>query len=47
MYEDERGDGFGFMVGYKYYFKLGFECWFLGIKNDIWWNEVDWMDNIG
>lgn len=47
VHEDERGDGFGFTLGYKYYFKPGFERWFLGIKNDIWWNEVDWMDNIG
>lgn len=47
VHEDERGDGFGFTAGYKYYFKPGFQKWFLGVKNDVWWNEVDWKDNIG
>jgi len=42
--DDETGDGYGFTFGYKYYFKPGFERWFLGIKNDIWWNAVSWKD---
>ncbi|MEZ5038940.1 MAG: DUF3575 domain-containing protein [Saprospiraceae bacterium] len=47
VHEDERGGGLGFTLGYKYYFKEGFERWFLGVKNDIWWNEVDWKDQLG
>lgn len=47
VHEDETGGGYGFTLGYKYYFKPGFERWFLGIKNDLWWNEVDWKDGIG
>lgn len=47
VHEDERGDGLGFTLGYKYYFQPGFQRWFLGVKNDLWWNEVDWKDKIG
>ncbi len=44
VHEDERGGGFGGTLGYRRYFKEGFQGWNLAIKNDIWWNEVDWYD---
>ncbi len=44
--DDETGDGYGFTFGYKYYFKPGFERWFLGIKNDLWWNAVEWKNTV-
>ena len=45
--DDERGDGYGFTLGYKRYFKAGHEGFFIGARNDIWWNELDWKNNIG
>lgn len=41
---DERGDGYGFSLGYKYYFRDGFEGWFLGLRDDTWFNTLDWED---
>lgn len=41
---DERGGGFGFTLGYRRYFKAGFEGLFLGSRVDFWFNSVDWMD---
>ena len=44
-HDDERGDGFGFSVGYKYFISdAGKTKWRLGIKNDIWWNSIDWTE---
>lgn len=43
-HEDERGDGFGFSVGYKQYLKDAGQGWRLGLKNDLWWNTIDWTE---
>lgn len=45
--DNEEGNGYGFTLGYKYYFKPNFRGLSLGVRNDIWFNEIDWMDNIG
>lgn len=47
VHEDERGDGYGFSLGYKHYLKENFTGWFWGLRNDLWWNTLDWKDNIG
>lgn len=47
VHEDERGDGYGFGLGYRYYFKPGFEKLSLGFRTDIWFNSLAWKDNIG
>ena len=47
VHEDERGDGYGFGLGYRYYFKPGFERLSLGIRTDVWFNSLSWKDNIG
>jgi len=46
VHEDERGNGFGFTVGYKRYFKENYEGFFIGARSDFWFNELDWKDNI-
>ncbi len=38
----EEGQGFGFTVGYKRYFSENHERFFLGLRNDVWFNEVKW-----
>lgn len=40
--EMEEGNGFGFTLGYQYYFGEDHKKLFLGIRNDFWWNTVDW-----
>lgn len=47
VHEDERGDGFGGSLGYRYYFQAGHEKWFAGARSDVWFNELSWKDNIG
>ena len=44
VHDDERGGGIGGTVGYKRFFKEGYQGWSLAVKNDVWWNEVDWYD---
>lgn len=47
VHEDERGDGFGCTIGYKRYIKEMHKGLFVGIRSDLWWNEVDWKDGLG
>ena len=44
--EDERGDGFGGSLGYKRYFKDDFQGLFLAARSDLWWNTLDWTNDI-
>lgn len=42
VHDDERGDGYGFTIGYtKRISKFD-----LSLKNDFWWNSIDWEDNV-
>ena len=41
---DERGGGAGFTIGYRRYFKDYLRGLFLGARNDIWFNSIDWKD---
>ena len=45
--EDERGGGFGGTLGYRYYSKEKRKGLMLGARCDLWWNEIDWKNNIG
>ena len=47
VHDDERGDGAGFSIGYSRYFKPGFTGLSLGARTDLWFNTLDWRDNIG
>lgn len=44
--DQEKGSGFGFSLGYRKYFKEKFQGWRIGIKNDLWWNTVNWRNGI-
>ena len=46
VHESEKGNGYGFSLGYKHYLKENHEGFFLGVRNDIWLNTIDWIDNI-
>ena len=43
--DEEVGDGFGFTLGYRYYFSKEKEKWIAGIRSDLWWNTVEWKNN--
>ncbi len=47
IHQSEKGDGLGLSLGYRHYFKSNNKGFFLGVRSDLWWNEVDWKDNIG
>ena len=44
VHGDERGNGYGFTLGYKYFFKENFQGLSLSLRNDIWFNSLDWED---
>lgn len=44
--EEERGEGFGFTLGYKRYFKEEHKGFFLSLRSDLWFNTLDWQNNI-
>lgn len=46
VHEDETGNGYGFTLGYKYYLKPEFKGLSFGVRNDIWFNDIDWKDNL-
>jgi hypothetical protein len=46
VHEDERGGGFGFSFAYKRYFRVKHR-WQGVLRTDLWFNEVDWKDQIG
>lgn len=46
-HEDERGQGWGGTIGLKRYFAEGKKGWFAGVRTDLWFNSIDWKDNIG
>ncbi len=41
--EMEVGSGFGFSMGYQRYLRDDFTGLHLELKNDVWWNTVDWQ----
>lgn len=46
-HDDETGSGYGLTVGYKRYFKQGFKGFSLALRNDIWFNDIDWVNTSG
>ncbi|MCB9314587.1 MAG: DUF3575 domain-containing protein [Lewinellaceae bacterium] len=42
--DDERGDGFGGTLGYRYYFRENWARWFIGARSDIWRNSLAWKE---
>ena len=47
VHDDEKGGGFGGSIGYSYHFSSNYSKWMLGARTDLWFNEVDWQDNMG
>ena len=43
-HDNEEGGGFGFTLGYRYYFQPQNTKFFLGIRSDLWFNKIDWRD---
>ncbi len=41
---EETGSGYGFTLGYRRFFNESLSKWRLGVKTDLWFNKVDWMD---
>jgi hypothetical protein len=46
VHDDERGDGYGFTLGYRYYLQPGFRGMSLGFRTDVWFNQLNWRDNM-
>ena len=46
IHDNETGGGFGFTLGYRHYFNPNQTQFFLGARSDLWFNSVDWQDDI-
>ena len=46
-HEDETGGGFGGTVGYDHFIQTDYSGWFFGPRVGLWFNSIDWKDNIG
>jgi len=44
--DNETGNGYGFSVGYKRFFKSDRSGLALMLKNDVWFNKIDWEDDL-
>lgn len=44
VHDDERGDGYGFTLGYRKFFRDGFNGWSISSRCDFWANNLDWKD---
>lgn len=40
--DEETGNGFGLTLGYHRQLLKNNDRWMIGIRTDLWWNEVDW-----
>lgn len=47
VHDDERGDGAGFSLGYSRFLNTGFTGWAFGVRSDLWFNRLDWIDDEG
>lgn len=45
VHDDERGNGLGMSLGYKRYFRTGQQGPAWGVRTDIWFNTLDWIDD--
>ncbi len=46
VHDDEVGDGFGFTLGFRKYFTDRNSRFYFSIKNDVWFNTIDWVDDL-
>ena len=44
VHDDERGNGYGFTLGYRKYFQDNFKGWSISSRCDLWANDLDWTD---
>jgi len=42
--DSEIGGGFGGSLGYRYYFNPNHQKLFCGVRSDIWFNKIDWIN---
>ncbi|MEZ4918910.1 MAG: hypothetical protein R2792_07345 [Saprospiraceae bacterium] len=42
--DDERGGGPGFSLGYRHVYGPKSNQWHLGVRNDLWFNKINWED---
>jgi len=47
VHDDERGNGFGFSVGHSWHRKPNQFGWSYGIRADLFYNTLDWIDDEG
>ncbi|MCB0663886.1 MAG: hypothetical protein KDC24_14155 [Saprospiraceae bacterium] len=46
VHDEESGGGLGATFGYRRYFDPAYKAWHMGIRTDLWYNTIDWTDEI-
>ena len=46
VHDDETGDGYGFTVGFRKYKAQQNSKLFFSLKSDVWFNTIDWFDDL-
>ncbi|MEZ4886746.1 MAG: hypothetical protein R3E32_18605 [Chitinophagales bacterium] len=47
VHQDETGGGWGGSLGFRHYTSPDKSALFLGVRTDLWFNTIDWIDFIG
>lgn len=45
-HDDEWGNGFGFTIGYRYYFTTVKNGLFIGARSDLWYMNIKWRNEL-
>jgi len=46
VHENEEGSGYGVSLAYRRFFKPGHKGLSLALRTDLWFNEIDWTDEL-
>ena len=46
VHDNEEGDGYGFTLGFRKYLSDQSSKFYFSIKNDVWFNNLDWFDDV-
>ena len=46
VHENEEGSGYGASLAYRRFFKPDYKGLSLAIRTDLWFNEIDWRDEL-
>ena len=46
-HDNEEGSGSGFGLGWRHYFRSATRGFNVGVRTDVWFLSIDWIENVG